>query len=98
MPNTSVVRKISRKEASYAALPCFLHFHNATHNLLILLCVFFSRLVLLRFDVSVVIDFTRFCHGFPGNLRRNMEALNFSQPTRQHNGKARGRGGVGDGP
>lgn len=41
---------------------------------------------------SVVIDSTRFCHGFAGNLRRNMEALNFSQPTRRHNGKAGGEG------
>lgn len=41
---------------------------------------------------SVVIDSTRFRHGFAGNLRRNMEALNFSQPTRRHNGKAGGEG------
>lgn len=42
--------------------------------------------------MSVVIDSTRFCHGFTGNLRRNMEALNFSQPTRRHDGKAGGEG------
>lgn len=46
------------------------------------------------FDASSVIDFTRFCHGFAGNLRRNMEALNFSQPTRRQNGKAGGKGGA----
>lgn len=44
--------------------------------------------------VSVVIDSTRFCHGFANNLSCNMEAMNFSQPTQRHNGKA---GGVGRG-
>lgn len=55
---------------------------------------FFFSWYCCTFDASVVIDFTRFCHGFAGNLRGKMEALNFSQPTRRQNGKAGGEGGA----
>lgn len=58
---------------------------------------FFFYWCCCAFDASVVIDFTCFCHGLASNLRRNMEALNFSPPTRRHNGKAGGKAGVGEG-